>query len=334
VALREIVGRGAAARLLAVSDSTTPFGAAHSLLRAGVAEVVPDTLDDAELGKVVSRLAASRRLTLSAPEQKEGRLIVVTHARGGVGATTFAVNLAHELGRQRRRFGRPVGPARKVVLVDLDLQFGSIASFLDLAANDALYTLVRDHLDPDPVFIDQAIEITSAGLAVLAGPSRYLPLTAVTPDQIRALLRVLRQRFDFVVVDMPQVIVDWVSPVLDAADRVQMVTGTSVPSIRQSRRLIDFYREQNPAVEIDIIVSKEKKPLLRSRRRIEAEKALGLPFRHWLPPDPRAADAAMDQGRPLSRIAPGSGLSKAVRGIAAEMLRLADAGTAIAERQL
>lgn len=331
-ALKAIIQNGAPARLLAVSDSAAPFGTAHSLLRAGVAEVVPDDMDDAEFGKVVARLSAGRRLSLTAPEHRDGKLIVVSRAQGGIGATTLAVNLADALARQKTRFGRAAGPARKVALVDLDLQFGAVASCLDLGANDAVYTLARDHIDPDPVFVDQSVETLRSGLAVLACPSRYLPLAAVSSDQVRSLVRILRQKYDVVVIDMPQAVVDWISPVLDAADRILLVTGTSVPFIHQSRRLIDFYREQNPAAEIEIVVGRQKKPMLRSRRQVEAEKALGLPFRHWLPPDQHAADEAMNQGRPLLQIAAGSSLTKAIGGIAASVAKLSDTQSTSAER--
>ncbi len=327
-ALRDIARSGASARLLAVSDSGVSLGAAHSLLRAGVTEVVPDTLDDAEFGRVVARLSMSRRLTLAMPERREGQLIAVSKARGGIGATTFAVNLADALCRQKGRFGRSLGPQRKVALLDLDLQFGAVATFLDLAPNDALYNLARDHMIPDAVFLDQSVETAANGLAVLAAPSRFLPMNAISVEQVRALIHVLRQAYDFVVVDLPQVMVDWISPVLEAASRVCVVTGTTVPFIQQSRRLIDFFREQNPGASIEVVIGKQKRPLLRPRRQAESEKALDLPFRHWLPPDDRAAGEAMDQGRPLSQVAPGSALTKSIRSIAVEVAKPAHGAAA------
>lgn len=84
-ALRALIASGGSARILAVSDSSTPFGLAHSLLRAGVTEVVPDTIDDAELAKVVGRLSMPRRLTLAAQDQQDGHVIAVSKARGGIG---------------------------------------------------------------------------------------------------------------------------------------------------------------------------------------------------------------------------------------------------------
>jgi pilus assembly protein CpaE len=315
-ALTAIIQGGGSARLLAVSDRTTSFGAAHRLMQAGVSEVVPDSLADSEIGRIVTRLSMPRRLTLANPEKRDGKVIAVAKARGGIGATTLAVNLADALCARKSRFGRTVAPKHKVVLVDMDLQFGAVAGFLDLPPNDAFYRLARDRHDPDSVFLDQSVTTLANGLDVLAAPEGFMPLTALTPEQIRDLVQRLQQKYDYVVIDLPQVMVEWLTPVIEASTRVFVLTGSSVPFVQQTRRLIDFFREQNPGVEIEVLIGKEKKPLLASRRQAEAEWALEQKFRNWLPPDDRVAADAMDRGRPLSISAPRSALAKAIARIA------------------
>jgi pilus assembly protein CpaE len=331
-ALHDISKAGGTARFLAISDSKASLAMAHTLMRAGVAEVVPDTLGDDEIDSIVARLSMPRRLSLAPVAPREGQVIAVAKARGGIGATTLAVNLADAMTRRPRRFGRAAETGQHVALVDLDLQFGAVAGFLDLPPNDAFYRLAREHFDPDAVFLDQSVVTLAGGLAVLTAPDGFMPVTSVTTEQIRALIQRLRQKYDFVVIDLPQVMVDWLTPVLEAASRVFVVTGLSVPFIQQSRRLIDFYKDQNPALEVEIVIGKEKKPLLGSRRQAEAEKALGQKFRHWLPRDERVAGDAMDQGRPLSQSAPGSALGKSIAGMAAEILQAAETPAAEAGR--
>jgi pilus assembly protein CpaE len=319
-ALRALVAAGGNARILAVSDSSIPFGVAHGLLRAGVSEVVPDTIEDAELAKVISRLSMPRHLTLSPQEQHEGHVIAVSKARGGIGATTLAVNLADQLCGKKRRFGK--SETRKVILVDLDLQFGAVAGFLDLQSNDALYTMARDQIEPDSVFLHQSIVTTPSGLAVLSAPEGFMPLNALQPEQVRFLISRLRQMYDYVVIDLPPAMVDWLTPVLEATDHLLIVSGTSVPFVQQTRRLIDFFKDQNPSLRIEVVVGQEKKPLMRSRRHAEAAKALQTEFKHWLPDDPKSAEEAMDRGRPLSETASGSALTREIAQIAADILRL------------
>lgn len=320
-ALKALVASGGSARILAVSDSSVPFGVAHNLLRAGVSEIVPDTIEDTDLAKVVNRLSMPRRLTLTPQYQREGQVIAISKARGGIGATTLAVNLADQLCGRKKRFGN--SETRKVVLLDLDLQFGAVAGFLDLQPNDALYTMARDRVEPDTVFLQQSVETLPSGLAVLAAPAGFMPLTALQPDQVRTLINRLRQSYEFVVIDLPHAMVDWLTPVLEAANHVLIVSGTSVPFVQQTRRLIDFFKEQNPALRIEVVVGQEKKPLLRSRRHAEAAKALETEFRHWLPPDAKSAEEAMDRGSPLSQSASGSALTKEIALIAADLLKAA-----------
>jgi pilus assembly protein CpaE len=320
-ALKALVASGGNARILAVSDSSVPFGVAHDLLRAGVSEIVPDTIEDAELAKVVTRLSMPRRLTLTAQDQREGQVIVISKARGGIGATTLAVNLADQLCGKKKLFGK--SESRKVVLVDLDLQFGAVSGFLDLQPNNALYSMARERIEPDSVFLQQSIETTSSGLAVLTAPAGFMPLNALQPVQVGTLIRRLRQTYDFVVIDLPHAMVDWLTPVLEVANHVLIVSGTSVPFVQQTRRLIDFFKEQNPSIHIEVVVGQEKKPLLRSRRHAEAAKALETEFRHWLPSDPKAAETAMDRGCPLSQAASGSPLTKEIAHIAADLLKAA-----------
>lgn len=124
-------------------------------------------------------------------------------------------------------------------------------------------------------------------------------------------------------IDLPHARVDWLTPVLEAASHVLILSGTSVPFVQQTRRLIDFFKEQNPSIRIEVIIGQEKKPLFRSRRQIEAAKALETEFRHWLPSDPRSAEDAMDRGCPLSQSASGSPLTKEIADIAADLLKAA-----------
>ena len=95
-----------------------------------------------------------------------------------------------------------------------------------------------------------------------------------------------------------------------------MVTDTTVPSIRSAKRLIDFYKGENPGLKINIVINHEKKPLVQGQHHKEAARALDQKFEHWLPHDPKAARASVDYGKPLSAVAPRSDLNKAVTALA------------------
>ena len=89
-----------------------------------------------------------------------------------------------------------------------------------------------------------------------------------------------------------------------------------MPSIRASRRLIDFFLSDNPGLNIELVINHEKKPLVQGHHHKEAAKVLELKFEHWLPHDPKAARNAVDYGKPLSEVSARSDLSKAIANLA------------------
>jgi pilus assembly protein CpaE len=115
-----------------------------------------------------------------------------------------------------------------------------------------------------------------------------------------ALIDTLAKDFDYVVVDLPRSLVLWVAAVLERTDRLLLLSDCTVPSIRQARRLLDLYLENNPSLQVEVVMSQEHKPLIRGSHHVEAQKLLERSFKHWLPFDPRAARKAADRGVPLS----------------------------------
>jgi pilus assembly protein CpaE len=105
-----------------------------------------------------------------------------------------------------------------------------------------------------------------------------------------------------------------------------LVTDSSVPSIRQARRLIDFYTEDNLNLKIDIVIGQEKRPVVKGKHHTEAAKVLERSFEHWLPFDPRAARESVDQGKPLSQVAGRSPLTRAIARLGKDTISALAAG--------
>ncbi|MEI4486854.1 AAA family ATPase [Frigidibacter sp. MR17.14] len=303
--------------LVALADTAMPLGQAKALERAGVDEILPLPLAPAEVAGWIDAWERRRTaLALSRPAESErlGKIVSVMPARGGIGATTVAVNLADQLvGRSGFR-GRKV--EGRVALIDLDLQFGAVASALDLEPNDALARMATGAIIPDAAFLRDAMVEHPSGLHVLTAPEQFLPMDAVSRAQVDALLREARRQFDHVVVDVPRTLVDWISPVLRLSDRTMLVTDSTVPSIRQSRRLIDFFTEEVIDLKIDVVVNHEARPMFKGRHHAEAAKILGRPLKHWLPHDARAARQALDRGETLAASAGRAPLARAIRTMA------------------
>lgn len=310
--------RGEHSIFLALADRDISLARARALTDAGVDDVLPFPVTGDELArqmeKWLQKAAGSRT-----GGGKEGAVIAVAQARGGIGATTVAVNLADQLLVRKSRFRKD--PANSVAIVDLDLQFGAVGDFLDVDPQEGLMQLATGDVMPDQMWVEQSLSETQGGLSVLTAPAEFMPLQAINSKQIETLINALRTTHDYVVIDLPRALVDWIEPVIGGADEIVIVTDTTVPSVRATRRLMDFYLADNPGLEIEVVINHEKRPMMLSAHHKEATKVLESKFEHWFAHDVKAARSAVDFGKPLSEVAPRSDLTKGIGGLARAMAK-------------
>lgn len=234
-----------------------------------------------------------------------GQMTLMMRARGGAGASTVATNLAIA----QSRFGT-------VALVDLDLQNGTIATLLDLPDSAAFTQLIRTRGVAGAGFCARAMVRHSSGIEVLAAPDVFAPMTALSSEQVADLIETLRTRYDHVIVDLPQAVMDWFAPLLDMASRAVIVTDTSVPSIKRAKRLIEVLTEDHMTLPVTVVVNAEKRPLIQSAALKEAARLLDRALTHWIPFDAAAMRRARDMGVPVILGAKRSGASRAITALA------------------
>jgi Flp pilus assembly CpaE family ATPase len=315
--------RGENSIFLALADREISLARARALTDAGVDDVLPFPVTGDELGRQMEKWLLKAAGTRSSGG-KEGTVIAVAQARGGIGATTVAVNLADQLLVRKSRFRKE--PSNSVAIVDLDLQFGAVGDFLDIDPQEGLMQLATGGVMPDQMWVEQSLAETPGGLSVLTAPADFMPLEAINSKQIETLIEALRATHDYVVIDLPRALVDWIEPVVGNSDEIAIVTDTTVPSIRATRRLMDFYLADNPGLAIEIVINHEKRPMMQAAHHKEAARVLEKKFEHWLPHDVKAARAAVDFGKPLSEVAPRSDLTKNIAGFARAVAKRASAG--------
>ena len=159
------------------------------------------------------------RVMPSIPLQtKLGRIVSIFSAKGGVGTTVVAVNLAAELGKDQDR---------KVALVDLDLQFGDVAIMLDTTPMRTIADIAREE-EVDSETVEACLVAHSTGIRVLTSPLRPEQAEIVTGRHVEAILGLLAESHDFVIVDLPQRLDDISLAGLDMADTVFLVTSTDL----------------------------------------------------------------------------------------------------------
>ncbi|MCC5975767.1 MAG: AAA family ATPase, partial [Rubellimicrobium sp.] len=206
-------------KVILITEDVSP-AALHQLLREGGDEFVPYPLPEGELARAIERVTAPApelpiapeiRNTLKPTGDRSGVVIPVYGMAGGTGATTLAINLAWELTQVSK------DDAPRVCLVDLGLQYGSVATYLDLPRREAVIEMLSDTESMDSEVFMQSLLTYNQKLHVLTSPGEMVPLDLVNSTDVERLIEMARVNFDYVIIDMPPVIVEWSEAVLQAA---------------------------------------------------------------------------------------------------------------------
>jgi pilus assembly protein CpaE len=163
-------------------------------------------------------------------ESHRGRVIGVFSPKGGVGKTTLATNIAVGLGKTA---------PMKVVIVDLDLQFGDVASGLDLSPEHTVTDAVSRAAAQDALVLKAFLTLHPAGIYALCAPRDPVEADMITPEQVSRLIRQLAEQFDYVVVDTAPGLGECTLSALEECTDGVWVTGMDVPGVRGLRSSLD-----------------------------------------------------------------------------------------------
>ena len=320
----ELVGAARAAGVpVILLAQDLPPSALHRLMRAGADDFLPVPVPQGALAEALDRLRARSDGDEGRRRNRDGAVVAVYGVAGGVGATTFAVNVAWEMAEAGRKEGL------KVCVLDLDFQYGSVATYLDLPRREAVYELISDMENADASGFEQALAAYQGRLPVLTAPLDALPLDIVGPASVEKLLRLARDTHDVVVVDLPQALTLWTETVLNAAERFYAMMEIDMRSAQNMLRLLRTLRAEDlPFDRIEYVMNRA--PGFSGRARIKKmAESLGIEYAFLLPDGGKAVPQACDQGEPLARFAGGNALRKEIRKSAdtiAKALRSAKAG--------
>lgn len=253
--------------------------------------------------EALAEAVAAPRQTAEQPkssEGKEAKIITVTGARGGVGSTTVAVNLAWTLAHVS---------GKQVALIDLDLKCGTVALSLDLEPTHGLREALENPGRIDSLFIASAMANESENLLVLSAEEGLEQHLMIDEYAVEALLRSLRSSFDAIVVDMPRSASVDPTSVIASSNSVVIVSELSLSALRDTARIMALAKAQAPEATVTIVVNKDGKGEM---PKAEFERGVGAKIGFALPHDPKAAGAAANAGKAVAQVAKGSGLAKAL----------------------
>ncbi|WP_347060146.1 AAA family ATPase [Blastococcus sp. HT6-30] len=213
-----------------------------AVMRAGIREVVPPDADVTVLREVVGRaaqVALGRRQALhpvAGQPSAPGRVIAVVSPKGGVGKTTVSTNLAVGLAA--------VAP-QSTVIVDLDVQFGDVASALALQPEYTLPDAVHGRAGEDSMVLKTFLTQHPSGLYAVCGSDSPAAGDTVTADDVSRLLAALAHQFRYVVVDTAPGLSEQTLAALDVASDAVLLSSLDVPGVRGLRKEMDVLGELN-----------------------------------------------------------------------------------------
>ena len=292
--LQKLVGAAAGLPIIAAVRDPS-LADLRKLMRTGIWDVVPLPLASAELQHVLERLMVEldRR---GGCEAQKGSVVTAIKSRGGVGATTVLTQLACLSAMDKAA----TGPS---CLMDMDLQRGNAALHLGRLPKLNLKDLLDAGKRLDAELLHTILSRHSCGLHYIAAPEEVLPLDSLTSEDALAILDVVAREFQSVFVDLPHDWTEWSFHLLARSSVILLVSELSIPSLHQTKRQLDFIRENDLGeIPLHVVMNKVSKGLFKTVGFADAEKILGREVAFSIADDAATVRSALDQGEIISQV--------------------------------
>jgi pilus assembly protein CpaE len=297
---------------LLLAFASRPEAQLRDIIRAGAIDLLQLPVSDRVLRDAIERaVELSRHRTTAAavaapgpapPPAKTGAVFTVASATGGCGKTFFATNLAYFLHHHT---------GRRTCIVDLDLQFGEVSTALRLRPRYTIFdALQRDDAEETdlPGEIGEYLVSHDTGVQVLAAPRDPSDADRIHPPDVTKVIEMLRERFDYVIVDTPGALTEIVLAAFDLSDSLYVMATLDLPSVRNMGVFLNTLEKLKiPADNVNLILNKAEKDV-----GIDVEQVTRLfpqGFQAVLP-YAREVSKSVNVGTPILAFSPGSEVSR------------------------
>lgn len=313
-------------KVLLIANQVSP-SVLHQMLKLGADDFVPYPLPEGSLHEAIERLrrpdpvvppgfdpqTGTFNPNLRPKGDRNGVILPVHGMAGGVGSSTFAANLGWELA------SLPDSEGIRVCVLDLDLQFGAIATYLDLSRKEAVLEVLTDTAALDADSLMKSMQTFNDKLHVLTAPADMLPLEMITPDDVGRILDTAQANFDFVIVDMPSTVVSWTEAVLTRAHAYFALLELDLRSAQNILRFIRALKaEALPHDKVRYVLNRAPKFTdLSAKSRVKRmAESLDIEIEVQLPDGGEQITQANDHGLPIAESAAKNPLRKELQKLA------------------
>ena len=271
-------------------------------LRAGADEVLFLPMDHGDATRALLKISEARRRT---ERPGRGQIISLVSITGGVGVTTLAANFS---------LGLRLLSQKQVAVVDLDFQSSDLSALFNLEPERNITALAESVKELDSIRLEAALSKHSSGVYLLPGPKRIEDAEAVTPAHVGAALDLMRQLFDFIVVDCGRNIDETAVAVWERSDYLFYVLDQSLTAVRSAARFLDlFERLQFRGTEPNLVLNRYLPRNLITERQVS--ETLERPIYAKIARDDKTCELALTRAQDFWKVAPNSPIANSLEDL-------------------
>ena len=307
----EMLGGAAPQAAIIVYSSLSDAGSVRRAMVAGARDFIIKPLKPEDVTRAINGILEQeeRRRLQSDGEISEpigrGTVVTIFGAKGGIGKTTIATNLATALVRLTQA---------NVVLVDMDTRFGDVAIMMDIAVERSIADLGR-HIDElDRESIKESLAKHQTGVSILPAPLHPTEWRDLTSQHITTIIDLLAQGHDYVIIDTPGTFNEIIAATLEVGDIILLVTSMDIASIKDTALALEMLREADVSVDkVKLIINHSTSA--NSLREEDVERVLEYKVTWRIPHDYNVSNANQ-LGVPIVVAKPYARVSRAITDMA------------------
>lgn len=273
-------------------------------MKAGARDFLTEPVDQAELIQILQQLETEKH---QIQFTEKGALTAFINAKGGSGASVISCNIAHMM---------QIISQQEVILMDLDMQFGSLAQYLDLKPENGVSDALKVVDELDSTALNAYLMRHKSGLRVLGATNNTIRLPNQTPDhQLNSLVSLLQKHCNQLIVDLPRMLDRTAINILQQANNIVVVVQQDFINLKDAVHLLSILRNELAILDeqIRIVINRYDK---NSTIRIsDIQESLNTRNTVTIPNDYKVVLESLNKGEPIHTVARRSSIAKALNDI-------------------
>jgi pilus assembly protein CpaE len=284
----------------------------REMVGAGITDYLVKPVTEKALAAALSRAEEPIQAPVGPEETANSdnvRRVAVIGSRGGVGASSLAVNLGWILSQEKKK---------KTAIIDLDLEFGTVALLLDLEPTTGLREALESPGRIDSLFVESATARLTENLSVMATEETLSSEVHFKPEAIDLLFDTLGRTNEYIIVDLPRSALGVRQRIFESVSDILLITELTLPGLRDAMRIISNIEEAVAGKAVTVIANRTGAPQQAMSPK-DFQKALGHKVEFLIPQDDKAFKQAANNGKPLTQFDARGKPAKAMHDIASKL---------------